>query len=400
MSELVRCSRCVTPETHETIVFDEEGVCNICRQHEFKQESIDWDAKKRELDELIEKYRGRHDYDCIVPFSGGKDSTWTLYYLVKEYKLRPLVVRFNHGFMRPTLEENTVRTIRQLGVAFHDFTANWKVVQKLMLQAFLEKGDFCWHCHTGVFAYPMRVAIRQNIPLVIWGEPSSEYTAYYSYDQPEEVDEKRFNRYVNLGISAQDMFVRLQGAVDERDLKPFTYPPLRELRSINYRSVCLGSFVPWDVKKQTQIISRELGWKGDQVEGVPPGYSYEKIECSMQGVRDYIKFIKRGYTRPSHLTSLDIRNHRMGRDEALKIVEAYEGTRPPSLDLFLDYVGLTEEEFLEIAMSHAVSPYRHDPKQTRPGERVHDFDQWPRHGAMPREYALQQLARMTERSVT
>lgn len=400
MSELVRCSRCVTPETHETIVFDEEGVCNICRQHEFKQESIDWDAKKRELDELIEKYRGRHDYDCIVPFSGGKDSTWTLYYLVKEYKLRPLVVRFNHGFMRPTLEENTVRTIRQLGVAFHDFTANWKVVQKLMLQAFLEKGDFCWHCHTGVFAYPMRVAIRQNIPLVIWGEPSSEYTAYYSYDQPEEVDEKRFNRYVNLGISAQDMFVRLQGAVDERDLKPFTYPPLRELRSINYRSVCLGSFVPWDVKKQTQIISRELGWKGDQVEGVPPGYSYEKIECSMQGVRDYIKFIKRGYTRPSHLTSLDIRNHRMGRDEALKIVEAYEGTRPPSLDLFLDYVGLTEEEFLEIAMSHAVSPYRHDPKQTRPGERVHDFDQWPRHGAMPREDALQQLARMTERSVT
>ena len=400
MSDLVRCSRCVLPETHETIIFDEKGVCNICRQHEVKQQAIDWDAKKRELDELIEQYRGKHDYDCVVPFSGGKDSTWTLYYLVKEYNVRPLVVRFDHGFLRPNLQENTVRIIRKLGVALHHFTPNWKVVQRLMLHAFLEKGDFCWHCHTGVFAYPMWVAIQQNVPLVIWGEPSAEYTAYYSYDQPEGVDEKRFNRFVNLGISAQDMLVRLEGAVDERDLKPFTYPPLRELKKINYRSVCLGSYIPWDVKKQAEIISRELGWQGDQVEGVPPGYEYEKIECYMQGVRDYIKFIKRGYARASHLSSLDIRNHRMSRQEALHLVESYEGTRPPSLDVFLEYVGLTEEEFLEIAMSHAVSPYRHDPQQTRPGERVHDFDQWPLHGAMPREEARRQLERMAERAAT
>ena len=73
-----------------------------------------------------------------------------------------------------------------------------------MLQTFLEKGDFCWHCHTGIFSYPMWVAIRYNVPLIFWGEPSSEYTAYYGYDQTEEVDEKRFNRFVNLGINAQE----------------------------------------------------------------------------------------------------------------------------------------------------------------------------------------------------
>ena len=89
------------------------------------------------------------------------------------------------------------------------------------------------------------------------------------------------------------MFVRLEGSVDERDLKPFTYPPLKELRKINYRSVCLGSYIPWDVKRQSRIIQEELGWKGDEVENVPPGYEYEKIECCMQGVRDYIKYIKR-----------------------------------------------------------------------------------------------------------
>ena len=393
MKELRRCSKCVLPETHETIVYDEQGVCNVCRQQEFKQNVIDWNAKKKELDDIVSTYRGTGDYDCIVPFSGGKDSTWTLHYLVAEYGLKPLVVRFDHGFLRPNLLENSMRTMCKLGVDLHVFTPNWKVVQKLMLQSFLEKGDFCWHCHTGIFAYPMWIAVQHRIPLVIWGEPSSEYTAYFSYDQPEEVDEKRFNRYVNLGITAEDMFVRLEGAVEERHLRPFQYPPLKELRKINYRSICLGSFIPWDVKTQSRIIRDELGWSGDEVENVPPGYEYEKIECYLQGVRDYIKYIKRGYSRPCHLASLDIRNHRMTRDEAMKMVRQYEGKTPPSLGVFLDYVGLTKEEFMEVSLSHGVSPYHHDPSRERPGTRIHDFDEWYRREAMPRDEALRQLNR-------
>lgn len=393
MAELVRCTRCLIPETHETAVFDAEGECNICLQHEYKQTQVDWVQKKKDLDELVAAYRGKYAYDCIVPFSGGKDSTWTLYYLIREYGLKPLVVRFDHGFLRTNVQENTVRTLRKLGADFHHFTPDWKVVRKLMLQAFLEKGDFCWYCHTGIFSYPMWVAIRYNVPLVFWGEPSSEYTAYYSYAQPEEVDEKRFNRYVNLGISAQDMLVRLEGAVDERDLWPFSYPPLKELRKVNYRSVCLGSFISWDVKRQAEIIQRELGWREDEVENVPPGYGYEKIECYLQGVRDYIKYIKRGYTRPTHLVSLDIRNHRMTREEGLRIINNFEGKRPPSLDLFLEYVGLTEEEFMDIAKQHGVSPYRHDPAGTLPGDKVHDFEEWPRHEGMSRREAEAQLER-------
>jgi hypothetical protein len=268
-----------------------------------------------------------------------------------------------------------------------------------MLQSFLEKGDFCWHCHTGIFAYPMWVALRYNVPLIFWGEPSAEYTSYYSYDQPEEVDEKRFNRYINLGITAEDMFVRFEGILEERDLKPFSYPPLRELRRIGYRSVCLGSYIPWDVKKQSKIIQEELDWKGDEVENVPPEYGYEKIECYMQGVRDYIKYIKRGYTRPSHLASIDIRNDRRTRNEALHLIEKYEGKRPPSLDLFLKYIGLTEEEFLQIAMSHQVSPYQHHPEKIVPGKQVHDFNEWSRHGEMPRNDALTQLEKWKRRNL-
>jgi len=391
--EMKRCIQCNLPETHATIVFDEHGVCNICRGQELKQSRIDWNARKQQLDELIVSYRDKYDYDCVVPFSGGKDSTWTLYYLMKEYGLKPLVVRFDHGFLRQNVIDNTDRTLRRLGADFLHFRPNWKIVRKLMLQSFLEKGDFCWHCHTGIFSYPMWVAIQYNVPLIFWGEPSAEYTAYYSYDQPEEVDEKRFNRSTNLGITAQDMFVRLGGAVAERDLKPFTYPPMKELRRIGYRSVCLGSYVAWDVKRQSEIIQRELGWQGDQVENVPPQYGYEKIECYMQGVRDYIKYIKRGYTRPSHLAAIDIRNHRMTLDEAREMIRRYEGKRPPSLDLFLEFVGLSEEEFLQIAVSHQVSPYQHDPALTVPGTKVHDYDRWSHEGPMPREEAEGQLMR-------
>lgn len=392
-----RCSRCNLPETHETIIFDEQGVCNICRQQEFKQGEIDWTQRKRDLDALVEAYRGRYDYDCIVPFSGGKDSTWTLHYLVKEYGLKPLVVRFDHGFMRPNLDENVKRTMRKLGVDVHTFTPNWKVVQKLMLQSFLEKGDFCWHCHTGIFSYPMWVALEKKVPLIFWGEPSAEYTAYYDYKQVEEVDEKRFNRYVNLGITSDDMFVRLEGTVDARDLKPYRYPPIKDLRELGYRSVCLGSYIEWNTRAQSEIIQRELDWRGDQVENVPPGYNYEKIECYMQGVRDYIKYIKRGYSRPSHLVALDVRHGRLRKEDGERMVAEHEGRRPPSLDLFLEFVGLSEQEFLDIAMAHQVSPYVHDPATTRPGERTADFEHWSREGAMDRADAEWQVIRWKSR---
>jgi N-acetyl sugar amidotransferase len=375
MTELRRCSRCLIPETHETIMFDEHGVCNICRQQDFKRDAIDWNAREQQLRDLIESYRGRYSHDCIVPFSGGKDSTFTLYHLVKEYRVKPLVVQFDHGFLRPQILENNVRTLKHLGVDFLSFRPNWNVVKKLMLESLRRKGDFCWHCHTGIFAYPMQMAVKLNIPLLIWGEPSAEYTSYYGYEEQEEVDERRFNRFVNLGITADDMQGMIEG-IEPRDLDPFRYPALKDLRLKAIRSICLGSYIPWDVKSQVKIIERELGWHGDEVEGVPGEYTYEKIECFMQGVRDYIKFLKRGYGRTAHLTSIDIRNGRLDRDTAAALVEEYDGRRPASVDLFLKYVGLTEAEFLELTMQHVVSPWVPDPATMPAGTPLHDVAKW------------------------
>ena len=116
-------------------------------------------------------------------------------------------------------------------------------VEAIANEAFKRKTDFCWHCHTGIYSYPMWVAIEKKIPLIFWGEPSADYTSYYSYEDEELVDSKRFNRFINLGINADDMFLKLQGQVDLRDLKPYTYPPESKLKEINCLSVCLGGWV-------------------------------------------------------------------------------------------------------------------------------------------------------------
>lgn len=383
MSDLKKCTACLLPETYETIEYDSAGVCNVCRGKEYRDESIDWAARKLQLDELIAQNRGKYDYDCIIPFSGGKDSTYTLYYLMKEYKIKPLVVRFDHGFMRETLIENNTRTFKKLGVDVLNFTPNWHVVKRLMLESLRRKGDFCWHCHTGIFSYPMHIAVKFGVPLVFWGEPSSEYTQYFDYkdDEIEQVDETRFNRFVNLGITAEDMYGMIKGDfdLDPRDLLPYTYPKMRDLKRLRYQSVCLGSFIPWDVKRHVEVIQRELGWKGDQVEGMPwEEYPYEKIECFMQGMRDYIKYLKRGYSRVSQMVALDLRNGRISPEKARDLVSNFEGKKPPSLDIFLDYVGLTATEFNEIVSHTVVPPNQPDFNSNEWSPKTWDYDRWYR----------------------
>lgn len=370
-----RCSECLLPQTHETISFDEDGVCSVCLNSR-KKIIINWQERKSELFKIVKdvKTLGR-DYDCVVPFSGGKDSTFSLYFAVTELKLRPLVVSFDHGFYRDTLLQNRNRTLKLLGVDFISFTPNWHLVKELMLTSLRDRGDFCWHCHTGVNAFPVRTAVEKDIPLVIWGESSTEYTNYYKIEQFHEIDEELFNRITNLGISAEDMAMRLQGDYDARALKPFTFPSQSQIRSKGIRSFPLGNYISWDTKRQVEIIKNELGWEGASVEGVPPGYEYEKIECMMQGIRDYLKFRKRGYARATHLTSIDIRRGSLSRSEAEEIVQNFENVKPHSLELFLELLGISEEELEDIIGLNQIDPWDGE-VPVNIGPKPKDYETW------------------------
>ena len=369
------CSKCLLPETHETITFDQNGICSVCNNFTVKQD-IDWKQRYEILLKLVDEVkRKKASYDCIIPFSGGKDSTFSLYYAVEILKLRVLVVSFDHGFYRDNLLRNRERTINKLGVDLVTFRPNQLLVKKLMLQSLKDKGDLCWHCHTGIGSYPLQVAVEKSIPLVLWGESSTEYTNYFKVEDFHSIDEVAFNRIANLGISATDMYYRLNEEFELREFAPFTIPSLSELQSKNITTFPLGNFIKWDTKNQVEIIKNKLDWQGDEVEGVPNQYSYEKIECMMQGMRDYIKYIKRGYARTSHLASIDIRNGLLDRDEAQALVEAYEGQKPESIRLFLEFLQITEEEFNDIVVAQKLDPW--DGKiPVKIGKAPHDYSSW------------------------
>src|SRR3989338_9443289 len=373
-----RCSKCVTLETQEIISFDENGVCAICRNIEYKRDKIDWVAREKEFISFVDKYRGKGMYDCIVPFSGGKDSAFTAYALKRKYGLKPLLVSFDHGFYRTGVLANRERTVKKLGVDFVTFKPDWQTVKKTMRVSLERKGAIMWHSHCGIYAYPMQIAVKHKIPLLIWGEPTSEYVSYYSYEENEEVDEKRFQRLVNLGINAEDMIGMLDSSVVLRDLSPYMYPKLKDLKALQYRSICLGNYIPWDTKEHSELIRSELGWKVAPVEGIPyERYWYEKVEDAFQGIEDYLKWLKRGMSRMTHLASIDIRNGRMTRDEGLKMIEKYEGYRPASLDVFLKAIDMSDKEFHEIAALHVVSPHVFPDWRTLPrGPELPDQKDW------------------------
>ena len=376
MKEMKYCTRCILPQTHESVKFDEEGVCNVCRQAEVKHEEIDWDARRKILEDICNRYRGKGQYDCIVPFSGGKDSTFQLWYVVRELGLKPLVVRFNHWGYRPLVQENNTRTFKKLGVDVLEFTANWQVVKKLMLASLKETGDFCWHCHAGVFAHTMQIAVKFNIPLVIWGEASSEYRAYHDPNELEELDRKKFDEIIDLGIDADRMYELLNGEVDKRDLMPFAFPTDAEMKELGAKAIYLGNYIKWHTKRQVAIIKKELGWQGQEVEGIPPQYDYEKIECRWQGIRDYCKYIKRGHGRTNHLACIDIRNGEMDRETGWELARKYDGKRPASLDQFLAVVGLNEKEFEEILLNNEVYDWGFDHDKLERGKPLADMDKW------------------------
>ena len=370
------CTRCILPDTHETIQFDEEGVCHVCRQAERKHTVINWEERHKMLDELVEQYRNKGIYDCIVPYSGGKDSVYQLWYIVTQLKLKPLVVRFDHWGFRPLVLENNTKIFKKLGVDVLQFTPNWKVVRKLMLESLKRTGDFCWHCHTGVFAHTMQVAIRYNTPLIFWGESPAEYRAYVKPEELAEMNQQAFDNMVSLGITAEDMYEAFGGEIPMRDLYQYVFPSREELDRLGAKSVYLGTYIKWHTKHNVETIKRELGWKGQDVEGIPAEYDYEKIECRFQGVRDYCKYVKRGHGRTNHLACIDIRNGELDREKGFEMALKYDGKRPASLDFFLKVLGITEDEFIDILQKNEVSHWGFDRTKVEKGKPLHDAELW------------------------
>jgi len=340
------CTRCGYPENHPfNLTFDDEGVCSGCRIHEEK-DNIDWDERKEMLREVLEKYRCKDgsNYDCIIPVSGGKDSHYQVYLIREVFGLTPLLVTFNHGM-------NTKRGLRNLQniVARFDcdhirYTLRPSLFKKLAGLSMKKMGDMCWHCHAGITTYPVQIAVKFKVPLIIWGENQwSDYVGMFSLNDLVEMTKKVRKEHGLRGYDYEDMINEKEG-ITKSDLKPFIYPSDEDLEEVGVRGIYINNFIRWDAKEQTELMIKEYGFESGPQER--SWNCYENVECfHCSGAHDYLKYLKFGYGRATDHAVLDIRLGRTTREEVIPLIEKYDSKRPSDIDIFLKWIGMTEEEF-------------------------------------------------------
>ncbi len=352
---LTYCSRCCMPETNEFQSFDEFGICNACRSSEQKMK-IDWDSRQKILSKVLSKAKKNsgNNYDCVVPISGGKDSSFQLHILVKVYKLTPLAVTFSHNWWTKTGEYNLKNILEKLNVDHMMYTPNRGLINKLARKSLKMIGDSCWHCHAGVWSYPFHVATKFNIPLIIYGESPADFSGQTTYSD-QKIKQKDFVKEglkYSIKVPPKDM---VDKKLSEKELCLFFPPSEKQLSEVGVHGIYLGDYIFWDHERQVEFLKDEYGWKEQKVEG---SYKYYKsVECKMTGVHDYAKFIKRGFGRGTDFASQDVRAGLISREQGFDIAAKQDIQRPKTLDYYLKITGYSEKEFEEILISKRNKKY-------------------------------------------
>lgn len=342
------CKRCILPDTRPNLRLDVEGVCNACRAHATKPD-IDWDRRRELLAEVVrlaKERAGKRGYDCLIPVSGGKDSTWQTVKCL-ELGLKPLAVTWKTP-TRTEIGRRNLENLVALGVDHIDWQINPKVESRFMVKTFERFGSSAIPMHMALFNIPLSIAVRFHIPLVIWGENSAfEYGAASEAHTGFRLDADWLQTYdVTHGTTAADW---VGDDLTAKDLISYFGPSVRELENAGVRAIFLGQYLLWD-PDNTRRIAEKHGFKADDAGPRTGYYAYADIDDDFISIHHWMKWYKFGFSRLFDNLSLEIRNGRMSRDEAVAIVRA-TGERPPREDiaLFCRFAGISDKRFFDIA---------------------------------------------------
>lgn len=344
------CVRCVMPHTKPDLHIDEEGVCNACRSFE-KRKEVDWDQRKSELLTLLEKYR-RHgsNWDCIVPVSGGKDSTYQVIRML-QLGLNPLCVTSTTCDQSENGRRN-IQNLQRLGVDHVQFSPNPLVRAKLNRIGLTEVGDISWPEHVGIFTIPVRAAVQYNVPLIVWGENSqNEYGGPAAATENNTLTRRWLEEFGGLlGLRVSDLSETY--GIEPRHLLPYQYPSDEDLQRVGVTGLFLGHYLPWDGLSNTLIAQAHGFITHDQpVEGSM--VNYENLDNHQTGIHDYFKYLKFGFSRATDIACLHVRRGRITRQDAVEIVKARDGKFPwtylgkPIAEI-LEPLEMTTDEFIKI----------------------------------------------------
>jgi N-acetyl sugar amidotransferase len=345
------CTRCVMPDTKPDLHLDEQGVCNACRSYE-RRASIDWEKRRQELETILARYRradGRH-WDCIIPVSGGKDST-TQVIRILQLGLNPLCVTATTCDLSAIGRKN-IENIKHLGVDYLEFSPNPLVRAKLNRIGLTQVGDISWPEHVGIFTIPVRAAVQFGVPLIIWGENSqNEYGGPAAAADNNTLNRRWLEEFGGLlGLRVSDL-VGMDG-LESRHLIPYEYPSDEDLTRAGVTGLFLGYYQSWDGLSNA-LIAQAAGFTTLEhaVEGSM--VNYENLDNHQTGIHDYFKFLKFGFSRATDIACLHIRRGRISREDGLDIVRRRDGRFPwtyldKKLEDILAPLAMSVEEFVRI----------------------------------------------------
>jgi N-acetyl sugar amidotransferase len=345
------CRRCLMPDTRPRIVFDEDGVCNACHTADEK-DRIDWAARREEFLQYVERFRPKEGpYDCIVPWSGGKDSSAIAHKLKFEFGLNPLLVTFSPLISNDIAVHNREEMLK-LGFDHIMVRPNQKVSRHLARRFFVERGNPKVHWDAGVNSIPVQVAVNYRIPLIFYAEHGeSEYGGRVLNEESRKL--RDFTEVIEHQIG-DDPNNWIDDVVNDYDLAPYVYPDLGKVEDVGVKALYFAYFHRWSMYENYQYIKEKIDFRtapNGRTDGTFT--NFDSLDDKIDNVYYYMQYIKFGFGRAVRDACRMIQNGHITRKQGLECVLKLDGEYPNTyLPEALEYLGLSEAEFRETVDLH------------------------------------------------
>lgn len=344
-----------------TIMFDETGICSACQYAEIK-EKIDWHEREQQLFALCDQHR-RTDggYDCIVPGSGGKDSTFTAHILRYKYGMNPLTVTWAPHQYTKIGWENFQKWIHS-GLDNILYTPNGKVHRTLTRLAFENLVHPFQPFIIGQRLIGPRFSTLYNIPLVFYGENQAEYGNNIKENHIPTMDMAFFYESQNDVMDLMLSGVKVRELIEQhdlalRDLTPYLPIDGKKIKEVGTEVHYLGYYLKWDPQECYYYAAENTGFQAN-TERTEGSYSkYSSIDDKIDPLHYYTTLVKFGIGRATYDAAQEIRNGKITREEGVALVKRYDTEFPNKyFKEIIDYMGISEDRFQEI-INCARSPH-------------------------------------------
>lgn len=342
------CKRCVMPGTRPGITFNEEGVCSACQSYEHRK-TIDWKARWKEFGILCNKYRrsnGPNNYDCIIAVSGGKDSHFQTYLMKNVMKMNPLLVTVEDNFPMTNAGMHNIKNISEaFGCDIISMKPNIQAQKKIMRYTFEKYGKPTYLFDRYIYTYPLHMASKFKIPLLIYGENISwEYGgngATETYSAKDQV----FNG-VASGIDIGELIDKT--GVSAKELNFFEAPSKEEMEKLD--PIYVSYFLQWNSFKNYELAKKfgfhDLTHEWDRTHHAE---NFDQIDSRGYLVHPWLKYPKFGHASATDYASRMVRYGLISRDKAIEIVKERDHALDPlCVRDFCEFIGYSEKEFWDV----------------------------------------------------